>query len=389
MSHSPHAIRWDIFCHVIDNYGDIGVCWRLARQLVAEHGASVRLWVDDLPSFQPLCPELNLKSSEQILHGVAIRHWVESFPMHPADDVADIVIEAFACELPEVYLHGMASRKTRPIWINLEYLSAEKWIEECHGLASPHPQLPLAKYFFFPGFTSNTGGLLRESGLIQRRDCWQENKAATRRHFSLPEAMQDELLVSLFCYDNPAMPALLEAWIQGETPVRCLIPEGKILMMVSSYLDCPELLKKTGTACTRGALTVHSIPFVRQEDYDLLLWSCDLNFVRGEDSLVRALWSGKPLVWHIYPQEDAAHLNKLSAFLEQYDPNAALPKLHEFWSCWNQGHARETDRNIQDVWHRYATQHAAHRTHAQAHSHQLAMHPDLARKLVDFCQSLL
>jgi hypothetical protein len=24
-------LHWDIFCRVIDNFGDIGVCWRLAH----------------------------------------------------------------------------------------------------------------------------------------------------------------------------------------------------------------------------------------------------------------------------------------------------------------------------------------------------------------------
>ncbi len=52
-------ITCDIFCAVVDNYGDIGVCWRLARQLAHEHGMTVRLWVDDLvrtiPRSQPEC----------------------------------------------------------------------------------------------------------------------------------------------------------------------------------------------------------------------------------------------------------------------------------------------------------------------------------------------
>ena len=39
-------MRIDLFCRVIDNWGDAGVCWRLARQLVRERGAQVRLWID-------------------------------------------------------------------------------------------------------------------------------------------------------------------------------------------------------------------------------------------------------------------------------------------------------------------------------------------------------
>ncbi|HEU0231107.1 MAG TPA: elongation factor P maturation arginine rhamnosyltransferase EarP, partial [Burkholderiaceae bacterium] len=46
-----------------------------------------------------------------------------------------------------------------------------------------------------------------------------------------------------------------------------------------------------------------------------LLWSSDLNLVRGEDSLVRAIWAGKPLIWHIYPQDENTHMDKLDAWL--------------------------------------------------------------------------
>ena len=44
----PVRRTWDIFCSVVDNFGDIGVCWRLARRLSAGLGQQVRLWVDDL-----------------------------------------------------------------------------------------------------------------------------------------------------------------------------------------------------------------------------------------------------------------------------------------------------------------------------------------------------
>ena len=40
-------MQWDVFVRVIDNYGDVGVCWRLACGLAAR-GEQVRLWLDDL-----------------------------------------------------------------------------------------------------------------------------------------------------------------------------------------------------------------------------------------------------------------------------------------------------------------------------------------------------
>lgn len=57
-----------------------------------------------------------------------------------------------------------------------------------------------------------------------------------------------------------------------------------------------------------------------------------MNLVRGEDSLVRALWAGKPLVWHIYPQDDDAHVAKLSAFLDWLQAPASLCNFHMHWN---------------------------------------------------------
>jgi len=137
----------DIFCTVVDNYGDIGVCWRLARQLSDEQDMTVRLWLDDLPactscarrSIRPkLCSSITEWKSDH--WGVLLLTFVP----------AQLVIEAFACELPERYVLAMAAQTHKPVWLNLEYLSAEDWVAGCHGLPSPHPRLPLIKYFSFP-----------------------------------------------------------------------------------------------------------------------------------------------------------------------------------------------------------------------------------------------
>ncbi|HAF55386.1 MAG TPA: elongation factor P maturation arginine rhamnosyltransferase EarP, partial [Thauera sp.] len=161
--------KWEIFCQVVDNFGDIGVCWRLARDLARRDAAGVRLWVDDWAVLTRICPAAAGMdpASGGTLDGVSLRHWTPAFA---ASVPGEIVIEAFACELPAAQLEAMAAMAVAPVWINLEYLSAEDWVAGCHGLASPHPRLPLTKHFFFPGFDENTGGLLREADLLARRD---------------------------------------------------------------------------------------------------------------------------------------------------------------------------------------------------------------------------
>jgi uncharacterized repeat protein (TIGR03837 family) len=328
--------RCDIFCNVIDNYGDIGVCWRLARQLANEFGLSVRLWVDDLGSFARLCPEADAALESQQCRGVEVRRWRDPFP---EAQPADLVIAAFGCKLPQNYIEAMAAQSDKPVWINLEYLSAEDWVHGCHRLPSPHPSLPLTKYFFFPGFTKQTGGLLLERDLPARRDAFLNDVGQQLVYWrslglDMPEA--GTLKVSLFGYENVALAGLFDAWADGMQPVLCLVPEGRILPQVGEYFG--DAAPCAGKDYRRDSLRVRVLPFVEQERYDELLWACDVNFVRGEDSCVRAQWAGKPFVWQIYPQHDAVHWDKLQAFLNLYAATlgpAASEALQGLWRAWN------------------------------------------------------
>ncbi len=330
--------RCDIFCNVIDNFGDIGVCWRLARQLANEYGLPVRLWVDDLASFAALCPEANPALDRQHCRGVEVCHWNQDFSLV---EPGALVIEAFACALPEAYIAAMARQPRPPVWINLEYLSAEAWVEGCHKLPSPHPALPLTKYFFFPGFTPQTGGLSLERDLLARRDAFCADAAAQQAYWQasgLPPRLPGELRVSLFGYENAAIPELLRGWESGESPVTCLLPVGRTLPQVAEFFDVES--GAAGSVWQRGQLRVQVLPFVEQEKYDELLWACDINFVRGEDSCVRAQWAGKPFVWQIYPQHDNVHLEKLEALRRRYCaglPESTALAVAAMWQAWNGG----------------------------------------------------
>jgi uncharacterized repeat protein (TIGR03837 family) len=305
-----------IFCKVVDNYGDIGICWRFCRQLHAEHGVAPTLWVDDLASFRKICPAIDLHAAAQSVDGVCVRHWAGQDGVFAPTDVADIVIEFFAVDIPPGYVEAMAAREPKPVWLNFEGLSAEEWVEGCHTLPSMHPRLPLTKYFFFPGFTAKTGGLLRERDLGEGFDA-----AAFLARWQLTEAQRNALKVSLFCYPHAPVADLLRQWRDGAEDVLCFVPEGVAADAVAPFVG------------KHGALTVKLLPFLPQPDYDRLLWACDVNFVRGEDSFVRAQWAGKPFVWHIYPQEEQLHHKKLRAFLGRYA--AELPAYAAFSLAWN------------------------------------------------------
>jgi uncharacterized repeat protein (TIGR03837 family) len=345
-SAAGHPLRTlDLFCRVVDNYGDIGICWRLARQLVREHGLAVRLWVDDLVSFRRICPAVDPSVELQHIEGVAIRHWgpQEHEGNFDAGDVADIVVEFFGCEIAPRYIEAMAQRTVRPLWFNLEGLSAEEWVEGCHTLPSPHRSLKLTKYFFFPGFNRKTGGLTFESDLEARRQAFLRDGESASFLASLgvtPQEMQG-CKVSLFCYDHAPLAELFAAWQESPQAVTCLVPEGVARAAVEDFLAVPA---RTGAAATRGALTIRVLPFVPQPDYDKLLWSCDLNFVRGEDSWVRGQWAGKPFIWNIYQQDKNLHHVKLNAFLKIYGATRPeLAPLCDLARAWNGAQAGDVD----------------------------------------------
>jgi uncharacterized repeat protein (TIGR03837 family) len=327
-----------LFCRVVDNYGDIGICWRLARQLQREHNIAVTLWVDDLRSFQRICPDVTIEVEEQQICGVVIRHWRDQDGVFAVSDLADIVIEFFACDIPPGYITTMAECHPHPVWFNLEGLTAEEWVEGCHTLGSSHSRLPLTKHFFFPGFTDKTGGLLRESALEEQRQQFQADPMAMVEFLAqlgLTSAEMASTKVSLFCYPHAPVADLFEAWQNADAAITCLVPEGVTTDAIQTFLGAEP---KAGAVYKRGALTVRVLPFVSQPDYDKLLWACDINFVRGEDSWVRAQWAGKPFVWHIYPQDENLHHKKLRAFLQRYSPDIA--SLTTFSLGWN---AAETD----------------------------------------------
>jgi uncharacterized repeat protein (TIGR03837 family) len=380
------TLSCDIFCAVIDNFGDVGVCWRLARQLSAEYGWQVRLLVDDLHTFARLCPALDVSLPRQRVDGIVVEHWHE--PTHAGDTltVADIVIEAFACELPPAYVAAMARCHRSPVWLNLEYLSAEDWVAECHLKPSPHARYALTKTFFFPGLGPGTGGVIKERALdparlefessAARRDAWW--KQAT----GAPQPEPRASVISLFSYENPAVDSLLEQWRESEDPIVLLVPEGRVSGAIARFFGLPSF--GAGQHAQRGSLRAYSLAFSPQPEFDALLWASDLNFVRGEDSFVRAQWARRPFVWQIYPQSDAAHLPKLDAALAHYaralEP-AARAALGRFWHAWNGTGTPD--------WAEFWRYRRDFETRAASWADELAAIGDLAANLTEFAKSQL
>ncbi|OYW29831.1 MAG: hypothetical protein B7Z51_06895 [Methyloversatilis sp. 12-65-5] len=292
-------------------------------------------------------------------------------------------MEAFACDLPPAFVMAMAAQHPPPRWINLEYLSAEAWVEGCHGLPSHDAASGLTKHFFFPGFTAGTGGLLRERGLPAQRDAWLADAVARQRDLARLGMAVDigALQLSLFGYESPSIATLIDALAAHAHPVQLWVPESRSLSVAGDVLGRPL---RAGDIVQRGALALHALAFMDQDDYDRLLWQCDLNIVRGEDSFVRAQWAARPMLWHIYPQEEGAHLTKLDAFLDRHAeglPAEVATRLRALHRGWNS----TTAVPVGD-WHALLGDLPRLASHARQRAVTLGTQDDLATQLVMFNQ---
>jgi uncharacterized repeat protein (TIGR03837 family) len=350
-------MQWDIFCRVIDNHGDLGVCWRLAADL-GSRGEQVRLWVDDPLALAWMAPHG--------APGVCVIRWAD--PLQTFEP-GEAVIEAFGCDPPSAFVARMAARPTPPVWINLEYLSAEPYVERCHGLLSPQQHGPgagLGKWFFYPGFTAETGGLLREPHATSPHDRNDASAAAwlAAQGISLRAG---ERRVSLFAYAGAPLEPLFERL--DESPTLVLLAAGAAQAPAQALFD--------GSGRRGRHLRAHSLPWFDQAGYDQLLRACDINFARGEDSIVRAMWAGAPFVWQIYAQADGAHAAKLDALLERLTAggDAALSSsVRQLWRAWN-GLA---------AWPAALPDTAAWRALCMAWRQRLAGQTDLSSRLLSF-----
>lgn len=302
---APHGAF--IFCRVIDNFGDAGVTWRLAKRL-RDLGFPTTLVIDSLETLGKLVPALDPQKPLSTVNAIRIVDWdfyeealtKQSEPALLAP-LPDLVLETFGCRLPEVVEKAMCDDLKR-LYMNLDYLSAEEWVEGSHNIWGLHPSLPIKKLWFFPGFTDKTGGLLIEDDLEERRQAFDKEAFLTELG-----AKKDRKTIYFFAYPVNAISQLAAGFREAGEDFNLILAPGA----ASDKLEA-EL---------KDAANVHLIhaPFVAQEDFDRFMWAADAVIIRGEDSFVRAQLAGTPLLWAIYPTEDKAHEIKLDAWLARFE----------------------------------------------------------------------
>ena len=273
-----------VLCKVVDNYGDIGVCWRMSRRLkkIAPQNI-ISLVVDDLVSFNKICDSVDVKAAVQTVEGVEIFDWNKADFCHEQFSLNDgerlsFILECFQCGRPdwmEKILFEEKLERTVQI-IMIDYLTAEKYAEDFHCLKSLTRSSKVQKVNFMPGFTDATGGLIID-------DEWKD----------LPVYNKD----------------------------------GPVLVFTYTM----------GTGLLEG-LQLKQLPYLNQPDWDKMMRQCSALIIRGEESMSRACLSGIPFIWQAYPQTEEYHLVKVKALLERMKPHfeeGAFEVVEKAWVLVN------------------------------------------------------
>ena len=368
-----------LFCTVIDNFGDIGVSWRLAQELRQRLGWQVHLWLDNLAALQAIAPDAPaaLPCAHQ---GIRLHAWQEA--RHADLDNApapDLLVETFACALPP-NVHAIIQAH-RPVWLNWEYLSAEDWAIRTHAMPSLQAN-GCEKYFWQMGFVPESGGLLREADYVEQMDAFKQRQ---------PENTPSLKTAALHIWQKWAA-ALAEQ--EREIVLHCA---GKPLQTsLSAWGNVSGSLKTENSndappTRTLGSLKIINQDFVPQARFDRALWAADVLIVRGEDSFVRAQLAGKPFFWHIYPQAEAAHLDKLAAFWHTHHrhaaPTAAVQHAHQALSNELNGAADLTHPQRRQHWHTLLAHFADWQRSAHAWQQYLLTQSDAVSRLHDWLQT--
>lgn len=305
----------DIFCEIIDNYGDIGVVYRTAKELQKIFPKSkIRAFLNKLDEFKKINSQV-LDLPSQNIDG--IEYITFDYLRDNANELltAQVIIEAFGCQIPEEYME--IAYDNSELLINLEYLSAEDWIEDFHLQSSPLGRGKLKKVFFMPGFTEKSGGVIADSNYLERIQRVLENKEFyEKKYLSDIEDRENKIVGTLFSYEKNFTPLLED--------LKKLDKDVVILAMGEKTQDSlRKILKNFSIEDFRnslkyGKIEIRFLNFLNQEEYEELINIVDFNFVRGEDSFIRAVLTGKPYMWHVYCQEEYAHMDKIEGFLDKY-----------------------------------------------------------------------
>jgi len=336
-----------ILCKVIDNFGDIGVVYRLAKSLTdIDNSISINLIVSNLESFSKMANEINPTLSFQKFKNWNIFDWndSETCSKYFKENPPFVILQTFQCGLPDwldeiIYDEKFSSLEKLCKIVNIEYLTAEKWAEDFHCLKGATRSAFVKKYFFMPGFTKKTGGLILDKNFTMSLTNTNYRQKIIENLSKEISFSEDDFNILVFSYPKD-FTFFFDAI--SDFQEKC---SKKIHVFVASGAGL-ESFRKTESEYENKNFLVNYLPYLSQEVWDAFLCSMDFLFIRGEDSFARATLLGKPFLWNIYKQDEEFHLVKLKAFLDILD----CPKINEFSYLYNRNFEIECGSEVFDSW---------------------------------------
>lgn len=316
-----------VLCKVVDNFGDIGVVFRLCRALSElKKNLEIRLVVSNLDSFAKISKGIDSTKTFQEFRGWKVFDWNDNalckkeFSKNPPE----FILECFQCGRPEWLEELLFSPQfnLNVQIVNVEYLTAESWADDFHLLKSGTRSAKIKKINFMPGFTKKTGGLILDKNFMC---CLSEKKFAlnlVKQNLDkkiLSEDFSDSFKILIFSY--PKNFDFLASAIKEFSFFK------KIIVFVASGAGADS----AKISLKKFKVDFVCLPFMQQEVWDAFLSLMDFSFVRGEDSFSRCCLLGNPFIWNIYPQEEEFHIIKLNAFLQKIK----IPQIEKFSFLYN------------------------------------------------------
>jgi len=270
----------DIFSRFIDNYGDISIPLRLAHGLYIDHGVTSNVFLTSNELTQKI---LDKNLFNENINIIDIDNMDNNFLPNAN------IVTIFDTQMPISYEAKLTNKN---LLINYEYFSAEQWVDDYHLRESINKKYK--KIFYIPGVSEHSGVpifAINDKGLYRSKR-FESNT------------------INFFCYFNENIEASIKV-------LRINFPQYDSVLH-----DRFEKDKSRGKK------------LLSFNDFDKALSNSLINFVRGEDSLIRAILAGSPFIWQPYIQENGLHITKLNAFLDHYFISLP-PQLREIFLIWN------------------------------------------------------
>lgn len=316
-----------VLCKVVDNFGDIGVVFRLCRALSElKKNLEIRLVVSNLDSFAKISKGIDSTKTFQEFRGWKVFDWNDSalckkeFSKNPPE----FILECFQCGRPEWLEELLFSPQfnLNVQIVNVEYLTAESWADDFHLLKSGTRSAKIKKINFMPGFTKKTGGLILDKNFMR---CLSEKKFALNL---VKQNLYKKILSEDF---SDSFKILIFSYPKNFDFLASAIKEFSFLKKIIVFVASGAGADSAKISLKKFKVDFVCLPFMQQEVWDAFLSLMDFSFVRGEDSFSRCCLFGNPFIWNIYPQEEEFHIVKLNAFLQKIK----IPQIEKFSFLYN------------------------------------------------------